>query len=135
MEVITKPKGGDIDKLARQVFDESINLLGGLRKLIEYRNLTWLPSLAEASFVLVLKNEAGLTNKEIAEKLGLTEQTVSNILRADSSMAEKIIKEPDVKVETHKAGAIAKLAFERLRKSDELRKSNEEEKTEEKEKS
>lgn len=56
MEIISSPIATeDIDFMAERVFNESIKILGGLKKLIEYRNLAWLPSLAEASYTVVLK--------------------------------------------------------------------------------
>lgn len=117
MEVInTVVKEIDVDALAEQVFYESINILGGLRKLIEYRNLTWLPSLAEAAYAVVMKEELMKTHKEIAFDLGLTPQTVQNILRADAQEVEKFIKGEIEKVDEHKAGGIAKLAYERVKK-------------------
>ena len=117
MEVInTAVKEIDVDALAEQVFYESINILGGLRKLIEYRNLTWLPSLAEAAYAVVMKEELMKTHKEIAFDLGLTPQTVQNILRADAQEVEKFIKGEIEKVDEHKAGGIAKLAYERVKK-------------------
>ena len=117
MEVIKTPvKEIDVDALAEQVFYESINILGGLRKLIEYRNLTWLPSLAEAAYAVVMKEELMKTHKEIAFDLGLTPQTVQNILRADAQEVEKFIKGEIEKVDEHKAGGIAKLAYERVKK-------------------
>jgi len=48
----------------------SLESINGLRRLVEYRNLTWLPSLAEATYVVVLKNEAFKTYGEIARELG-----------------------------------------------------------------
>ncbi len=117
MEVInTAVREIDVDALAEQVFYESINILGGLRKLIEYRNLTWLPSLAEAAYAVVMKEELMKTHKEIAFDLGLTPQTVQNILRADAQEVEKFIKGEIEKVDEHKAGGIAKLAYERVKK-------------------
>lgn len=118
MEVITGPVDENrIHEMARAVFEESIALLGGLPKLVEYRNLTWLPSLAEAAYVIVLSEEGKMTHKEIAAKLGLTDQTVANILRADPELMEKFLRgEMELKeVETHKAGAIAKVAYQRLK--------------------
>ncbi len=105
MDVITKPIS-NLDEIAKAVFYNSIELLGGIKNLIDYRNLTWLPTLAEASYVVVLKNEGALTNREIAERLGLSEQTVENILRAKEAEPSEL-KEMD----THKAGAIAKMAY------------------------
>ena len=117
MEVInTAVREIDVDALAEQVFYESINILGGLRKLIEYRNLTWLPSLAEAAYAVVMKEELMKPHKEIAFDLGLTPQTVQNILRADAQEVEKFIKGEIEKVDEHKAGGIAKLAYERVKK-------------------
>ncbi len=118
MEIITGPVDeGRIDQLARQVFEESIALLGGLKKLVQYRNLTWLPSLAEAAYVVVLAEEGHLTHKEIAAKLGITDQTAANILRADPEAVVGLLRgeiEPK-EVDTHKAGALAKMAYRNLK--------------------
>ncbi len=121
MEVIAKPRGGDIDKMAEKVFFESIRILGGLRKLIEYRNLTWLPSLAEAAYVIVLKNEAFKTYKEIAKELGITEQTAKNIATADEEEVKKYIEgELEERPKEHIAGGIAKLAYRKLKEEGKL---------------
>ncbi len=121
MEVIAKPKGGNIDKMAERVFYESIRLLGGLKKLIEYRNLTWLPSLAEAAYVVVLKNEAFKTYAEIARELGITEQTVKNIATADEEEVKKYIEgELEERPREHIAGGIAKLAYRKLKEEGKL---------------
>jgi probable regulatory domain-containing protein len=55
--------------------------------LAEYRTLTWLPSLARAAFVIVLREEYVKSELEIAEFVGLTKNTVRNILRADPQLA------------------------------------------------
>ncbi len=128
MEVIAKPIAGDINKLAEKVFMEAINLLGGLRNLIQYRNLTWLPSLAEASYVVVLKNEALKTSKEIAKELGITDQTVKNILSADEEKVKKFIEGELEEIDEHKAGGIAKLAYKKLKKEGRLKEIEEEDK-------
>ena len=121
MEVIAKPKGGNIDKMAEKVFFESIKLLGGLKKLIEYRNLTWLPSLAEAAYVIVLKNEALKTYKEIAKELGITEQTAKNIATADEQEVKRYIEgELEERPKEHIAGGIAKLAYKKLKEEGRL---------------
>lgn len=119
-EVIAKPKGGSVDKMAEKVFYESINLLGGLRKLIEYRNLTWLPSLAEAAYVVVMRNEAMKTYGEIARELGITEQTVRNIANADEREVMKYIEGELEKPREHIAGGIAKLAYRKLKEEGRL---------------
>ncbi len=115
MEVIGKPvKEGNIDTIAERIFHESIRILGGLKNLVEYRNLTWLPSLAEAAYVIALKNEAIKTNREIAEYLGITEQTVKNILSADETKVMERLKGESEKKE-HIAGGLAKLAYRAIR--------------------
>ncbi|MEM1658334.1 MAG: hypothetical protein QXK94_04785 [Candidatus Jordarchaeales archaeon] len=119
MEVI-RPILPDYDRMAMKVFMEAIASAGGLKKLIEYRNLTWLPSLAEAAYVVVLKNEATLTDYQIAEKLGITEQTVKNILKADTSKVADYLKGMAEKVDEHKAGGLAKIAYEKLKKEGRL---------------
>jgi|Deesub1362A_J573_1020465.scaffolds.fasta_scaffold15244_2 hypothetical protein len=118
MEVIarpTRPKGS-IDWMAEKVFFKSIELIGGLRKLIEYRNLTWLPSLAEAAYIVVLRNEAFKTYKEIAEELGITEQTARNIATADEEEVRMYL-EGRVGRREHIAGGLAKLAYAELKRS------------------
>lgn len=114
-ETISSPVTENIDYLAERVFEESINILGGLKKLVEYRNLTWLPSLAEASYVIVLKNELMKTKREIAEYLGITAQTVENILRAKEELVEKFLKGELDKIDQHKAGGLAKLAYKKVK--------------------
>ncbi|MCD6447427.1 MAG: KaiC associated regulatory domain-containing protein [Thermoplasmata archaeon] len=120
MEIISKPMGGNIDEMAEKVFMESIRILGGLKKLVEYRNLTWLPSLAEAAYVVVLKNEAAKTYSEIARMLGITEQTAKNIATADEEKVKNYIMEGGEKANEHIAGGIAKLAYRTLKQRGEL---------------
>ena len=122
MEVIKTNEigyGKKIDEIAERVFQEAISLLGGLRNLIEYKNLTWLPSLAASSYVIVMKNIGGMSNFSIAKALGLSEETVKNILSADVEKFKKWL-EKEEKVNEHKAGALAKLAFEKLKKENRL---------------
>ena len=121
MEVIRRPVGGNVDKMAEKVFYESINLLGGLKRLVEYRNLTWLPSLAEAAYVVVLKNEAFKTYAEIARELGITEQTAKNIATADEEEVRRYIEGEELeRPKEHIAGGIAKLAYTKLKKEGKL---------------
>ncbi len=116
MEVIKAPKVEvNIDELAERIFHESIRILGGLKNLVEFRNLTWLPSLAEAAYVVAYKYEALMTNSEIAKKLGITPQTVENILRADEEEVKKFIMGELEKVDEHKAGGLAKLAYKHIK--------------------
>ncbi|RLI74886.1 KaiC associated regulatory domain-containing protein [Archaeoglobales archaeon] len=120
MEIIAKPKGGNVDKMAEKVFLECLNILGGLKKLVEFRNLTWLPSLAEASYVIVLRNEVFKTYAEIAKELGITEQTAKNIVNADETKVKRYIEGELEKPNEHVAGGIAKLAYNNLKKEERL---------------
>ena len=118
--VMLKPeeiKEVDIDALATRVFLKGLEILGGPKKLIEYRNLTWLPSLMSAAYSVVLFNEAGKTEDEIAEFLGLTKNTVRNILRANPEAVKKKLEEEvkDEETRVHTAGAIAKLAYQEIK--------------------
>jgi probable regulatory domain-containing protein len=107
----------DIDAMAIRVFLKSLELIGGPRKLIEYRNLTWIPSLMEASYAVVLRDMANKTEAEIAEFLGSTRQTVRNMLRAEP---ELVIKKLEGELEektprAHTAGGLAKLAYKEIK--------------------
>ncbi|EDM23894.1 hypothetical protein [Caminibacter mediatlanticus] len=108
----------EIKYLAERVFFKSIDLVGGLDKLAEYRNLTWLPSLARASFVIVLREEYLKTEDEIAKFVGISINTVRQILRADPNLAlykikhiDELNKEEKKQLKVHTAGGIAKLAY------------------------
>ncbi len=118
MEVIDKPVAKSTEKIVEEVFMKSIELLGGLKKLVEYRNLTWLPSLAEAAYVIVLKNEEFKTYAEIAKELGITEETARNIATANEELVERYLKgELEERPKEHIAGALAKLAYRKLKEN------------------
>lgn len=108
----------EINYLAERVFFKSIDLLGGLKKLAEYRTLTWLPSIARAAYAIVLKEEYFKSEDEIAEYIGLTRNTVRNMLRADENTAiyklkhfDELSSEEKKQLKVHTAGGIAKLAY------------------------
>lgn len=121
--IILTPAGIDVDeknleRLVERVFFKSIDLLGGLKRLTEYRTLTWLPSLARAAFAIVLHEEYIKSEDEIAQFTGLTRNTVRNILRADPDLALYKIEHLDElsegekrELRVHTAGGIAKLAY------------------------
>lgn len=107
----------DIDAMAIRVFLKALEIIGGPRKLIEYRNLTWIPSLMEASYAIVLQDMAMKTETEIAEFLGLTRQTVRNMLRAEPELVLKKL-EGELEEKTpraHTAGGLAKLAYQEVK--------------------
>ncbi|MEO0286399.1 MAG: bacterio-opsin activator [candidate division WOR-3 bacterium] len=112
----------EFENLVGRVFFKSIDLLGGLRKLTEYRTLTWLPSLARASYAIVLREEYLKTEDEIARAIGLTRNTVRSILRADPNLAlqkidkiEELAREEFRELKVHTAGGIAKLAYKMVK--------------------
>ncbi len=112
----------EIEQLVSRVFFKSIDLLGGLSKLAEFRTLTWLPSLARAAFVIVLREEYMKTEDEIAQRVGLTKNTVRNILRADPELAlqkikamEELVNEELRELKVHTAGGVAKLAYKEIK--------------------
>jgi probable regulatory domain-containing protein len=109
----------DVDAIAVRVFLKALEILGGPRKLIEYRNLTWLPSLMVASYAVVLSNESYKTADEIAQFLGSTKNTIRNMLKAETEILKEKLKGevevPKSKIKTHTAGALAKLAYEEIK--------------------
>jgi probable regulatory domain-containing protein len=117
-----KTDDNQIQYMAERVFFKSIDLLGGLHKLAEYRTLTWLPSIARAAFAIVLKEEYFKTEDEIAEFIGLTRNTVRQILRADPELAlkkvehfDELTEEEKKQMKVHTAGGIAKLAYKMIK--------------------
>ena len=122
MVIEVKPMEEDYELLATRVFLKTLDIIGGLRKLVEYRTLTWLPSLARAAMVIVLREEFYRTDEEIAEMVGLTKQTVKNILRADPEAAvqklqsiEEFTEEERRTAPVHLAGGLAKRAYELIK--------------------
>ena len=118
MVIQIKPQKINIQPLVLRVFLKSIELLGGLKKLAEYRTLTWLPSIARACFAVVLKEELGKSYEEIAKEIGITKQTAKNILSADEEKAlekiknfEKFTQEEKQELKVHTAGGLAKRAY------------------------
>ncbi|ADU96484.1 hypothetical protein [Thermovibrio ammonificans] len=118
MVIQVEPREVDYDALALRVFLKALEILGGPRKLFEYRNLTWVPSLIEASYAVVLREEAMKTEDEIAEFLGLTKQTVRNMLSADPELVMKKLQgELESKeIKVHTAGGLAKLAYREVKR-------------------
>jgi probable regulatory domain-containing protein len=126
MVVEIQPVEKDLEHLVTRVFLKAIDIIGGLQKLAEYRTLTWLPSLARAAFVIVLREEYLKTEDEIAEFLGISKNTVRQILRADPQMAlykiqhmEELTPEERKQLKVHTAGGIAKIAYKLIKEGEE----------------
>ncbi|WP_457567552.1 bacterio-opsin activator [Desulfurobacterium sp.] len=117
MVIEVTPQEKDYDTLALRVFLKALEIIGGPRKLFEYRNLTWVPSLMEACYAVVLKEEGMKTEEEIAEFIGITKQTVRNMLSANPDIVikklEGELESKDVKM--HTAGGLAKLAYREVK--------------------
>ena len=109
-----------IDELAFKVFIKAIEILGGPRKLVEYRNLTWVPSLMAASYAVVLRDKKMMTTEEIAEFLGLSTQTVKKILSADPEAVMKKIRGEVEELDDHTAGGLAKEAWRRIKEGEDI---------------
>ena len=112
----------DVDQKAMQVFLKVLEMIGGPRKLIEFRNLTWLPSLMTAAYTVVLSEEMNKTEDEIAQFLGISRNAVRMIKRADpEKVRQKVEGELAVEGTTlkdHIAGGLAKLAYQQLKRGD-----------------
>jgi len=115
------------EPLVLRIFLKSIELLGGLKKLAEFRTLTWLPSLARAAYAVVLREEYNRIEDDIANEIGLTRQTVRNILRADPDMAmekvrqmQELVEEEGKEMKVHTAGGIAKLAYKLIKEGQDV---------------
>ena len=126
MVVEIKPMEQDIEHLVTRVFLKAIDIIGGLQKLAEYRTLTWLPSLARAAFVIVLREDYLKTEDEIAEYLGISKNTVRQILRADPQLAlykiqhmDELSPEERKQLKVHTAGGIAKIAYKLVKEGEE----------------
>lgn len=116
--VVVEPVKINLDDKVMKIFMEAIRILGGPKELIlTHRHLTWLPTLLEAVYVILLHEEHHKSKEEIASELGLTKQTVSNILSSNPDEVMSKIKgelEEDKKI--HIAGGLAKLAYNEVKK-------------------
>ncbi len=118
-----QPVEVNLEAFALRTFLKAIEIVGGLEKLAEYRTLTWLPSLARAVLAIIYKEDYNKTDEEIAQILGLTKQTVRNMLRANPEEAMAKIKElieggseeEKKELKTHLAGGLAKIAYKEVK--------------------
>ncbi|MCX2728271.1 regulator [Thermomicrobium sp. 4228-Ro] len=114
------PQPPDIDQRALRVFLKAIELVGGPRQLVELKRLTWLPSLMEASYAVVLSEEHHWSADEIARFLGVSTAAVRHLLRApEAAVLERLRGEEPSEHNVHIAGGLAKLALDALRREEE----------------
>lgn len=117
MPINVSPQPADLDQRAMRVFLKAIDLVGGPRGLVERRRLTWLPSLMEASFAVVLAEDYHKTIEEIAQFLGLSSAATREMLRASTeAVIERLQGEEATAHNQHVAGGLARLAYEALRR-------------------
>ncbi|HXG41313.1 MAG TPA: regulator [Dehalococcoidia bacterium] len=117
--VEVSPQVHDLDQRAMKVFLKAIDVLGGPRALVEHRRLTWLPSLMEAAYAVVLREEGHKTADDIASFLGLSSASVRNLLAAQPEAVEERLKgEVTEEQRVHVAGGLAKLAYSALRREE-----------------
>jgi len=112
----------NLDERALRVFLKAIELLGGPRGLIEHRRLTWLPSLMEAAYAVVLKEEGHKMTDEIARFLGLSTQSTRLMLSASTEDVRRRLEagtSGDQAARAHVAGGLAKLAWQALKRETE----------------
>ena len=113
-----KPHEVNVDERALQVFLKAIDLVGGPRGLVEHKRLTWLPSLMEAAYAIVLREEGHKTTDEIAQFLGLSTNATRLILGASTENVQERLEGETPENETtraHVAGGLAKLAYQALK--------------------
>ena len=102
------------DEKVLKMLIEAIRIIGGPKKLVGMRNLTWLPSLVRAMYAVLLRN-AGYTYEEIASRLGVTRATVEKMLTADEeAVKKKVAGLTEEDIDEHVAGGLAKLAYKEM---------------------
>jgi len=118
MMEIKPPKDIDVerDEKVLKMLNEAIRILGGPKKLIIFRNLTWITSLLRAGYALLLK-DAGYTYEDIAKKLGITKATVQRMMSADPNAVMKKLEGELTgdEIDDHVAGGLAKLAYKAMK--------------------
>lgn len=82
----------NIDEVIKQIFSIAIDILGGPRKLVEYKRLTWLASLMEAilSFTFTVKKTNQQTRLLNFWELALKQQ--KQFCRASLNMQRASLK-------------------------------------------
>ncbi len=82
------------DARALELFTRAVREAGGLRRLVQERRLGWLPELLASSEVVVLQEEEHRRPEEISDLLGMSRDSVANILAAPADRAGQCIDVP-----------------------------------------
>lgn len=100
-----------------QVFLKALDAVGGSRHLIEKRRLDWLSELMESAYVVVLQEDEHRMPEEISDLLGISRESVENILTGPTDTAvQRFDNQPpaDPLDRLHIAGGLAKLGHASL---------------------
>jgi len=86
----------ELEHLVTRVFFKGIDLLGGLHKLAEYKTLTWLPSLARASYAIVLREEYLKTEEEKENIANMRIEFILNLILEPSEEVKSVLSNEDI---------------------------------------
>jgi len=117
MVIEVEPVVENLEEKVMKVFLKAIEILGGPKKLIEHRHLTWLPSLMEACYAMVMRDLAKKTEEEIAKEIGVASQTVKKIFESDPELVMKRLSGElsEEEFKEHIAGGLAKIAWKEIK--------------------
>lgn len=82
------------DRRVLELFLKTVQSMGGLRRLAQERRLGWLPPLLAGADTLVLQEEEHRRPDEIADLLGISGESVENMLAAPADRAEQFAHAP-----------------------------------------
>lgn len=73
---------GDIDQRAMRVLTSALKEVGGVSALVEHQEQAIMPSLVQACYAVVLREDAHVPPNEIADFLGISEGAVASVFEA-----------------------------------------------------
>lgn len=83
----------DTDNSVQEIVDVAIHELGGLASLTQHHQLGILPSVVEASYILYLHEEQGVSIDEIAQQLDISRGVVESVLKSPFTNAFPRLKQ------------------------------------------
>ncbi len=102
------------DSRVTALFRQSIDSMGGIRRLVEERRLDWLPDLLRSADILVMQEEEHRRPDEIADLLLLSADAVENALAAPHDQADAFRDSPPPAAPQERefgAGVLVKQAY------------------------